>query len=364
MINVFAIFHGYNEVSRVTGWHIITPSVARYQTRISVCFTVFAFLSVRLISYKSQRVKFLKFLKLLKSQKFLKILTSKHYGKCEKVSRVYPVINVINVINVSNLTFLEYAEYHLRSVAGHNVASLALNLNLNTANLNNLNTAKASNDASNVASNVVNHAEVVIGLLSKLSKLLLLLSVSKVSNIRPSIVDLKAANVVNVVNVTNVVEAAKSLNPNQSPNLRNPQRATQLAIGLIYYNHNVLYKPTGWLLRCGDVAPIPGPDGLGDAGAAAQGVRTGTNANGSCKAELQVMSQNLRGLGDSKKVRHLINKCCKLSREAKDSIFLFQETYVAKLDIVTYIWRGESQVTAGLGNSLGCITLLTAPSKF
>ena len=75
------------------------------------------------------------------------------------------------------------------------------------------------------------------------------------------------------------------------------------------------------------------------------------------------MAQNVRGLGDPKKVRHLVNKCHKLAGMAKDSLFLLQETYVTKLDILRYIWRGEMHLTPGSGNSLGCITFLTAPFK-
>ena len=76
-----------------------------------------------------------------------------------------------------------------------------------------------------------------------------------------------------------------------------------------------------------------------------------------------MLTQNVRGLGDSKKVRHLVNKCYKLSKQAANSVFLFQETYVPRLDILNYLWRGEYQVTGGTGNSLGCVTLITAPYK-
>ena len=34
-----------------------------------------------------------------------------------------------------------------------------------------------------------------------------------------------------------------------------------------------------------------------------------------------------------------------------------------KLDLLRYLWRGESHITPGNGNSLGCITLVTAPYK-
>ena len=80
-------------------------------------------------------------------------------------------------------------------------------------------------------------------------------------------------------------------------------------------------------------------------------------------SDLQVMTLNVRGLGCPKKVRHLVNTCYKRSKAAGNSFYLFQETYVTKLDLLRYLWRGEHYVTAGTGNSLGCITLVTAPYK-
>ena len=42
---------------------------------------------------------------------------------------------------------------------------------------------------------------------------------------------------------------------------------------------------------------------------------------------------------------------------------MFQETFVMRLDILNYLWRGEYHLTPGLGNSQGCLTLVTAPYK-
>ena len=94
----------------------------------------------------------------------------------------------------------------------------------------------------------------------------------------------------------------------------------------------------------------------------------GTNGNQghsgkTTKAQLQVLTQNVRGLGCTKKVRHLVNSCYKLCKKANDNVFAFQETYVASLDLLKYIWRGEFYVTGGTGNSQGCITLVSAPYK-
>ena len=53
------------------------------------------------------------------------------------------------------------------------------------------------------------------------------------------------------------------------------------------------------------------------------------------------MSLNLRGLGDKKKLRHLINYCYKKSNEAIDSVYLLQETHSSNLGLIKYIWRGD-----------------------
>ena len=160
---------------------------------------------------------------------------------------------------------------------------------------------------------------------------------------------------------------------------------------LICNNHfkQILLK---LMLRGGDLEQNPGP-GLGRDGAlrddgnrqrqqqpnsqeshqpgspVIDGSRQDSQVSGSCsaqgrgKCDLQVLSLNVRGLGDSKKVRHLINTCYKLSSAAVNSFYLLQETYVSKLDLLRYLWRGEAYLTAGNGNSQGCITLITAPYK-
>ena len=87
----------------------------------------------------------------------------------------------------------------------------------------------------------------------------------------------------------------------------------------------------------------------------------GKNFNAKC--DLRVTTLNVRGLGCSKKVRHLVNTCYKSNKQACDNVYMFQETYVSRLELLRYLWRGEYHLTAGTGNSLGCITLLTAPYK-
>ena len=114
------------------------------------------------------------------------------------------------------------------------------------------------------------------------------------------------------------------------------------------------------ILRSGDVETHPGPrDPLGtNPGTLEQDVATTR-----LKPCLQVLTYNVRGLSDSKKVRHLINHCHRQCSKAKDSIFMFQETFVDRLDILDYIWRGEYHLTSGTGHGLGCITLVSSPFK-
>ena len=98
------------------------------------------------------------------------------------------------------------------------------------------------------------------------------------------------------------------------------------------------------ILRCGDVESNPGPragagagrdqDQFQDLGERRDmeidsSVNDGSSRDRkSPKSQLQVVTQNVRGLGESKKVRHLINCCYKLSKNAHDSIFMLQVVYI------------------------------------
>ena len=128
------------------------------------------------------------------------------------------------------------------------------------------------------------------------------------------------------------------------------------------------------LVRCGDVEQNPGPGPATevlpgrapDRGSPAhqrQQQQRSTKQEKSERPSVQALSYNVRGLSDKKKVRHLINFCHKQASKAVDSVFMFQETFVEKLDLLHYIWRGEYHLTPGTGQSLGCLTLLTSPAK-
>ena len=93
------------------------------------------------------------------------------------------------------------------------------------------------------------------------------------------------------------------------------------------------------LLRSGDVETNPGP--AHDIG------------------ETKLITLNVRGLNDTHKLRHLINYCNKEITGCKNFIGLFQETFIEKEGLIPFLWRGNYVHTAGTGNSLGCVTLLS-----
>ena len=143
------------------------------------------------------------------------------------------------------------------------------------------------------------------------------------------------------------------------------------------------YLNSGLLMLCGDIEANPGPQtslsqvqsshettfssGSGTTATASSGPTTASASTpareGAGRPELQVTTLNVRGLSDSKKVRHLVNSCYKNCSKSNVNIFMFQETYVQSLKILDYIWRGEYHLTPALGNSVGCVTLLSAPMK-
>ena len=137
----------------------------------------------------------------------------------------------------------------------------------------------------------------------------------------------------------------------------------------VAYPQNITGVMKSLLLRAGDVESNPGPRGSrrdrdGQGGDQHNEAHHGEGNVGSRKkTELQVITYNVRGFSDSKKLRHLINTLYKRSNDANNSIFLLQEVYSTKLELVRYLWRGEYHLTPGLGNSLGCLTLITCPYK-
>ena len=112
------------------------------------------------------------------------------------------------------------------------------------------------------------------------------------------------------------------------------------------------------LLRSGDIESNPGP---GPGGAPANRDEQPTNDQTQRRnQDLMVTSYNVRGLNDEAKLRHLINYCYQGQGKNKDSIFCFQETYISTAGKLPFLWRGNSHLTPGRGNSLGCLTLLSS----
>ena len=98
------------------------------------------------------------------------------------------------------------------------------------------------------------------------------------------------------------------------------------------------------LQEAGDVESNPGP----------------ANGDTNAKASILVRTYNVRGLNDERKLRHLVNDCHKDNTKNMDAFFMFQETYVDSPGKLPYIWRGNYYLTPGLGNSQGCLTLLSS----
>ena len=79
------------------------------------------------------------------------------------------------------------------------------------------------------------------------------------------------------------------------------------------------------------------------------------------RAPVQAITYNVRGLGDEKKLRHLLNYL-QQRKAGKNLDFLscLQETYIEKAGKIPYIWRGNYFLTPGNGHSCGCLTLLSS----
>ena len=115
------------------------------------------------------------------------------------------------------------------------------------------------------------------------------------------------------------------------------------------------------LIRSGDIEKNPGPELRGDDQDAVDATQNRPGKHWSLDAEVMVTTYNVRGLNDSKKLRHLINHCYQvIGSKNVDRILCFQETYIDKEGMIPLLWRGNFHLTKGLGNSLGCLTLLSS----
>ena len=105
------------------------------------------------------------------------------------------------------------------------------------------------------------------------------------------------------------------------------------------------------LQQCGDIEANPGPDDVD---------RSGAKVPRISEVDLQVVSYNVRGLGDEKKCRHLINHFnIVASKNNVDAIIALQETLIQTPLKIPFLWRGNFHLTPGTGNGRGCVTLFS-----
>ena len=110
------------------------------------------------------------------------------------------------------------------------------------------------------------------------------------------------------------------------------------------------------LLRGGDVEEHPGPGDVEDRNQDNHAIPNRRTV----RPSISLLSYNVRGLGDEKKLRHLLNHCYKQQGGPNMDFFCFlQETYVASQTKLPYMWRGNFHLTPGNGHSCGCVTLLS-----
>ena len=123
------------------------------------------------------------------------------------------------------------------------------------------------------------------------------------------------------------------------PNLNNISQYPKYKADLFFSDNEPYLQRL--LLVCGDVEQNPGPQGHN-------------------QPDLRTISYNIRGLGDERKLRHLLNIMHqKKGGKNSDFIACMQETYIVAPGKIPYIWRGNFFLTPGNGHSCGCLTLLS-----
>ena len=145
----------------------------------------------------------------------------------------------------------------------------------------------------------------------------------------------------------------KNLNSNPSnilPQSRGEPKFMEPRLTVNKFSHSPFLARQ--LLICGDIETNPGPEMPTNA-------RISSNDK-KHESDLQVVSYNVRGLGDEKKCRHLINylnRTC--TNKNVDIIVALQETLIQTPLKIPYLWRGNMHLTPGTGNGRGCISLVS-----
>lgn len=100
------------------------------------------------------------------------------------------------------------------------------------------------------------------------------------------------------------------------------------------------------LLLSGDVELNPGPSDTTEQ-----------------KDKYMISTYNCRGLGDSKKLKIILNRFYQMNKFYQTAVHLLQETKVVDERGLKYGWRGQYVFTPGTGRAQGCITLISESSQ-
>ena len=76
------------------------------------------------------------------------------------------------------------------------------------------------------------------------------------------------------------------------------------------------------------------------------------------ETKLTLITQNCRGLGEQRKLKHILNNCHKLGKESECYIVALQETMITHEQKIKYGWIGTHVFNPGTGHGKGCITLM------
>ena len=166
----------------------------------------------------------------------------------------------------------------------------------------------------------------------------------------------------NVTMVSDIVllKLNVKVTPTTSPNGKIKERIRKVKLRLKLSFRQTTMNIDARLLCSADVESNPGPQPVwprpvgDDAGSDSGSARLETST-------VLVTTYNVRGLKDEKKLRHLINHFNKsVVNKNRDVIVCLQETYLETPGKLPYLWRGNFNLTPGIGHSGGCITLLSS----
>ena len=182
-----------------------------------------------------------------------------------------------------------------------------------------------------------------------------LMSLNLLSNTSEKVYSFSNSSSIQSNGVKSIVRNSETLRLQlEKPNLKSKLPPMSTANVSFCFSKIDTWSKTRVISLAGDIEENPGPHGSVNPGAA-------PGANVAKQAECRVTSYNVRGLGDEKKLRHLINFCYQnKAGKNRDDIFCFQEVFIEGPGKIPYLWRGNFHLTPGTGNSQGCLTLLSS----